>query len=363
MAYIENAYVEEEVLRLLPLQHISGIAPNDPKNVSIFMENGSAFIGFEVPDTIIEGQRLCTVGGAIILRKLGSPPASKTDGVVIGRYDRETIEQSSMIPIVDRNLFSDVDYYYWLVPFSDHGVFNYRIKNIYTTSQVDNSLLYREYNITSLPFFVEDPDITSDMVVAQAEISTPQDSSWHVSTEDGAITISGDLLNDEAVTIGLLLAKNTSSSVVNKTLTVSSLPFEIEDSDIKSTMVVAESVVTSGNIVTPVKVITYDGRLRLEGVDSGAFTLNLTLIRPNFVNILEREYVIGALPYEVTDEALTSKMRVINYGFSDYTAQRSSWKVITADGGLTITGSIDGGTRLHLLLGEPVETEEQQEGE
>lgn len=61
---------------------------------------------------------------------------------------------------------------------------------------------------------------------------------------------------------------------------------------------------------------------------------------------------LSSLPKTVSDSKITDKMKVVEYTLSNPSAQISDWTVTTADGSLTITGTISGTTNLELLLEE-----------
>lgn len=131
MAYGEVIYVEDEVTRLLPLQYISGLPPTDPTDVVLEWAETGINISFLAPDTILENQRLCTVGGVRILAKPEYEPVDETDGTIVATLSREEIDNLVDEPYLYEAPMLGITYYIWLIPFSDHGVNNYRRSNIY----------------------------------------------------------------------------------------------------------------------------------------------------------------------------------------------------------------------------------------
>ena len=67
-------------------------------------------------------------------------------------------------------------------------------------------VLVIENTVSSLPATINDPKITSDMVVIKSELGTPtaQTSDWTVETSDGSLTILGTVSG--ATTVKLYLA-------------------------------------------------------------------------------------------------------------------------------------------------------------
>lgn len=62
---------------------------------------------------------------------------------------------------------------------------------------------------------------------------------------------------------------------------------------------------------------------------------------------------ISSLPTTVENAKITSKHIVLRAYFGSPYAQISDWTVTTADGSLTIAGTITGSTSLYLALGIP----------
>ena len=58
----------------------------------------------------------------------------------------------------------------------------------------------------------------------------------------------------------------------------------------------------------------------------------------------------SSLPQTVTNESITSDMVVVNSVLGTPSAQTSDWTVTTADGSVTVAGSISGATALTLYL-------------
>lgn len=131
MAYSEVVYVEDEVMRLIPIQHISGLPPTDPTDVVLEWAIDGIDISFSAPDTIIENQRLCTVGGAYILVKPEFTPSSETDGTIVATLTKDQIDALETEPYRYVTPVLNMDYYIWILPFSDHGAINNRRSNIY----------------------------------------------------------------------------------------------------------------------------------------------------------------------------------------------------------------------------------------
>lgn len=104
----------------------------EPSNMRVFQANwtGSAVeIKAELPeDTIIDGQTLCTVAGAVIRRKTNGYPKDEFDGILV-----KTIYESGNFMDIEANDSENI-YYYAAFPFSTQGVYtrseeNYAVVN------------------------------------------------------------------------------------------------------------------------------------------------------------------------------------------------------------------------------------------
>ena len=131
MAFGEIIYTEDEVVKLVPLKNRSGLAPTDPTNVTLTWGEEGLEIVFTAPDTIIENQRLCTVEGALIMYKPEYPPNNDSDGTLIANLAVDEIAGLETDPFVYSEISREIDNYIWIIPYSDHSVYNYRRNNIY----------------------------------------------------------------------------------------------------------------------------------------------------------------------------------------------------------------------------------------
>lgn len=93
----------------------------EPSNMLIFTaerDNTYVKLTVELPkDTIIDGQTLCTVKGAVIRRKSTDYPENEFDGDLVA-----DISESGSI--IDSNTSVNKDYYYTAFPYTTQGVYN-----------------------------------------------------------------------------------------------------------------------------------------------------------------------------------------------------------------------------------------------
>lgn len=115
---------EEDLIYGQKRHMFGGIAPSNMKKfVADYDEDtySHGLITAVLPDdTVIDGQTLCTVGGAVIRRKLGSYPENEFDGELFADI------KTSMV--LEDDDFADArdegGYYYAAFPYSTQGVYN-----------------------------------------------------------------------------------------------------------------------------------------------------------------------------------------------------------------------------------------------
>lgn len=61
---------------------------------------------------------------------------------------------------------------------------------------------------------------------------------------------------------------------------------------------------------------------------------------------------LNALPYTITNSKVTTRHRVVSMVLSNTQAQPSDWAYSTANGSVTISGTISGTTNVYLCLAE-----------
>ena len=61
---------------------------------------------------------------------------------------------------------------------------------------------------------------------------------------------------------------------------------------------------------------------------------------------------LSALPYTISNTKITNKHRVVNMVLSNTLAQPSDWSYSSANGSITISGTISGTTNMYLCLSQ-----------
>lgn len=119
MSYSEAQYVIDEVLDGMP----KGIQPQDMQEFSVSIGDGQAKLKFTEPlDTVIEGQRVCSVKGVKIVMKTGGYPQDENDGTLI--MDNTELGKYSEEPYIIDDLMNDQEYFISAFPYSDNGYYN-----------------------------------------------------------------------------------------------------------------------------------------------------------------------------------------------------------------------------------------------
>lgn len=110
----------EEDLIFGKMRHMfGGIAPSNMIAFSVAANNGHARLTVTLPqDTVIDGQTLCSVGGAVIRRKTTDYPKDEFDGDFVA-----DITTSGNVDDVSASV-PGMDYYYAAFPYSTNDVYN-----------------------------------------------------------------------------------------------------------------------------------------------------------------------------------------------------------------------------------------------
>lgn len=100
-----------------------GIEPSNMLKFAVTPKNGKIQITAQLPkDTMIDGQLLCTVGGAVIRRKTTGYPVDEFDGDFVAKITESRT-------IIDSTADTSKVYYYAAFPFSTQDVYNRGYKN------------------------------------------------------------------------------------------------------------------------------------------------------------------------------------------------------------------------------------------
>ena len=133
---------EEDVIFGKNLHLYGGIEPSNMKTFTVAYLNGHARIDAVLPDdTVIDGQTLCTVAGAVIRKKTTGYPVNEFDGTLVA-----DIKSSQTIQDTDITSITDVCYYA-AFPYTTQGVYNRNKSNRYLFSFLDEHYYYG-YDLT-----------------------------------------------------------------------------------------------------------------------------------------------------------------------------------------------------------------------
>ena len=106
-----------------------GVPPADVLSLSAQATDGGVKIKVKAPnDTMIEGQRICTVKGYRLILKQGSAPQNEADGTLL--EDVTQLDKYESTAMVVGDLVNDTEYYVAAFPYSDYGLFNRNPANV-----------------------------------------------------------------------------------------------------------------------------------------------------------------------------------------------------------------------------------------
>ena len=102
---------------------MKGIPPADITSISAQATDGGVKIKVKAPpDTMIEGQRVCTVKGYRLVLKEGSLPENENDGTTLEEVTQ--LDKYENNPLIVSNLENGKEYFVAAFPFSDFLLFN-----------------------------------------------------------------------------------------------------------------------------------------------------------------------------------------------------------------------------------------------
>lgn len=109
---------EEDLIFGKKRHMFGGIEPSNMLEFATSLVNGAVNIKATLPnDTVINGQTLCTVAGAVIRKKLGSYPVDEFDGEYVADINNSKT-------IIDSSADTMTNIYYSAFPYSTQGVYN-----------------------------------------------------------------------------------------------------------------------------------------------------------------------------------------------------------------------------------------------
>ena len=134
---------EEDLIFGKNRHFFGGIEPANMKEFSAVIEEGKVILNIVLPDdTVIDGQTLCTIAGAVIRRKTNGFPKNEFDGDFVA-------DVSESMYYIDSSAVPTEPYYYAAFPYTTQGVYNRNKENRTTI------------NTTSMTISAETPYITT----------------------------------------------------------------------------------------------------------------------------------------------------------------------------------------------------------
>lgn len=175
-----------------------GIQLAQPTSLSLTNADESVVIKWTDPsDLTLDGVTLAKWAGTLVVRKVGSAPTSKTDGVVV--VDSKTKDEYKSTGFTDNNLTNGTKYYYGIFPYTTDNVYTYDYTNsitptaIYPTAPSGVSVSSGNAEITVT--FTKPDDATGIRIVYGTKSPTSQTDGTIINTTTSPYTITG-LTND-----------------------------------------------------------------------------------------------------------------------------------------------------------------------
>lgn len=175
-----------------------GISLAEPTNVSLANADESAVIKWTDPSDIeVSGVTLATWSGTLVVRKVGSAPTSKTDGVVV--VDSKTRNQYSSTGFTDTGLTNGTKYYYGIFPYTVDNKYTYSYSASITPSAIYPSaptgISLKAGNAEITVSFTKSSDATGIRIVYGTTSPTSETDGTIINTTTSPYTIS-NLTND-----------------------------------------------------------------------------------------------------------------------------------------------------------------------
>lgn len=164
---------EEDILYGKNRHLFGGIEPSNLKVFTVTNENNRIAVNVELPsDTVIEGQTLCTVAGAIVRRSQSNYPKDEFDGELVANLTKSAV----IIDPVNPNS----PYYYSAFPYTTQGVYNRSSVNRARINIPDNMNRFSArslYNYTDNSCVIEltvvPPENAVGVVIRKSEAGFP----------------------------------------------------------------------------------------------------------------------------------------------------------------------------------------------
>lgn len=189
---------EEDIIYGKNRHFFGGIEPSNMRKFKVAYKNGANEITAELPtDTVVNGQTLCTVAGAVICRSTERYPVDEFDGEIIANITRSTT-------IRDTAVETGIGYYYAAFPYTTQGVYARSAVNRATINIPDPVISFiaqSQYDFDtetpSIKLTVKLPESASGAVIRKSQNGFP------VSETDGdecvTMTESGTYIDTDVV--------------------------------------------------------------------------------------------------------------------------------------------------------------------
>lgn len=192
---------EEDLIFGKNRHFFGGIEPSNMIGFAAYLEDGVVKVNAQLPsDTIIDGQLLCTVQGAILRRKPTDYPKDEFDGDLVCDVTESTI-------LVDTEADPTGTYYYAAFPYTTQGVYNRNKANRAVVNEPSpmasfkaKSIYTKDTDTVHIELTVDLPDNVAGAIIRRSTTGYPLDE-----TEgEEFVTVTQDgVYKDENVVIGM----------------------------------------------------------------------------------------------------------------------------------------------------------------
>ena len=185
---------EEDLIFGKNRHFFGGMEPSNMTAFSASVVGGSIRITAKLPtNTVVNGQTLCTVAGAVIRRKTDGYPTDEFDGDLV-----ENIKSSKTV--TDSSASSTGTYYYAAFPYTTRGVYNRNEANRTSVNEPDPMVKFTASSNAGVVRITADiPSSASGAVIRRSTLGYPKNASdgelFMDITSDGVYT-------DNRVTVG-----------------------------------------------------------------------------------------------------------------------------------------------------------------
>lgn len=176
---------EEDLIFGKNRHFFGGIEPSNMKTFTVSAEENAVQINAELPeDTVVNGQTLCTVKGAVIRRKDTDYPKDEFDGELVANVTESVL-------FVDESASTNGTYFYAAFPYTSQGVYNRNAVNRAVVNEpasltefTANSVYVKSTDSARIELTVSIPDNVAGVIIRRSIAGYPKNETDGVSIAD-----------------------------------------------------------------------------------------------------------------------------------------------------------------------------------